>query len=144
MPEVNCAEALALPVDAFAEAKESSRRVPLFVTLSTTAPVPFATSEIALLLNALAVAAGPVAIATAPTSAELPAALTTDKATGPAAAGPALTKICPVAGVLTFDVSAAAPEFFTPMKHSGEAVAIAQIVIVSVYGAVVSTTLVPA
>src|SRR5207248_4156012 len=38
----------------------------------------------------------------------------------------------------------AAPEFFTPRKHSGDAVAMAQIVIVSVYGAVVSTTLVPA
>src|SRR3954451_22372339 len=143
MAEVIEATALALPAVALAEAKESSRRVPLFVTLSAIVPVPTAVSESALLLNALAVAAAPVATATAPTYAELPPALPADKATGPVAVG-APTKICPVAGVLTFEVSAAAPEFFTPMKHSGDAVAIAQIVIVSVNGAVVSTTLVPA
>src|SRR5437867_352712 len=132
MADVNCAEAFAAPVEALAEATESSSNVPPLVTVSAISPVPEANSEIALRLNALAVAAAtPVAMATAPTSAELAAGLTTAKATGLVAAV-ALTKICPVAGVLTFEVSAAAPEFFTPMKHSGDAVAMLQIVIVSV------------
>ena len=94
-------------------------------------------------LIAIADAAGPVAMATAPISAELPPAFTTERDTGPAAAG-ACTKIWPVGGDVTVEVSVAAPEFFTPRKHSGDAVAMLQIVIVSVYGDVVSTTLVPA